>query len=166
MLKERASTYSTYKSHNTIKCLISITPQGTISMISKAYGGRCSDQFIVFDSNFIDYLKPGDLVLADRGFLIHEEVALGANAEVKTPAFKGKNSQLTPYEVETSRDISKVRIHVERVIGTLKQRFSILLGPIQHELLYCDGSSLSFIDKVISVCCALNNVSPSIIPQC
>lgn len=84
LLKFRASTFSTYKSHNTEKYLIGITPQGFICFISLGYGGRCSDVFIVEDSNFLDNLKPGDLVLADRGFLIHEAAAFRANAEVKS----------------------------------------------------------------------------------
>lgn len=37
-LKARAQTWSNYKHHNTLKLLISITPQGTISFISKAWG--------------------------------------------------------------------------------------------------------------------------------
>lgn len=40
---DRVSTYSTYKSHNTAKFLISITPQGTSSFISQGFGGRTSD---------------------------------------------------------------------------------------------------------------------------
>ena len=39
-LMAKAATWSTYKHHNTVKYLISITPQGTVSFISKGYGGR------------------------------------------------------------------------------------------------------------------------------
>ena len=165
MLKQRASTYSNYKSHNTVKYLIGITPQGVVSFISVGYGGRNSDVFIVEDSKFLDYLKPGDLVLADRGFLIHEAAAFRADASVKTPAFMGKNSQLSPWEVEESRDISKCRIHVERVIGVLRERFSILCGPLNHEMLYSDEDHFALIDKIVAICCALNNCNPSIVPQ-
>ena len=42
----KAVTWSTYKHHNTVKYLISITPQGTVSFISKGYGGRASDKYI------------------------------------------------------------------------------------------------------------------------
>ena len=38
-LKARVQTYSTYKSQNTMKFLIGITPQGSISFISKGWGG-------------------------------------------------------------------------------------------------------------------------------
>ena len=41
-----AQTWSSYKHHNTAKFLIGITPQGTVSFISKGWGGRASDKFI------------------------------------------------------------------------------------------------------------------------
>lgn len=43
-LKARAKTWSNYKQHNTIKFLISITPQGSISFVSKAWGGHVTDK--------------------------------------------------------------------------------------------------------------------------
>ena len=39
-------TYSTYKSRNTWKKLICTTPAGTISFISKSYGGASSARHI------------------------------------------------------------------------------------------------------------------------
>ena len=42
-LTARNLTWSNYKSHNTGKYLIGITPQGTICFISKGWGGRASD---------------------------------------------------------------------------------------------------------------------------
>ena len=45
-LLARAQTFSSYNHHNTIKVLIGITPQGTISYVSEASGGRTSDKFL------------------------------------------------------------------------------------------------------------------------
>jgi hypothetical protein len=53
-------------------------------------------------------------VLANRGFLIAESVAM-MGAELITPAFKGLRPRLSQLEVEQLRKISNVRIHVERV---------------------------------------------------
>ena len=44
-LLARVQTFSSYKHHNTTKVLIGITPQGTISYASEAWGGRTSDKF-------------------------------------------------------------------------------------------------------------------------
>ncbi len=162
-LKKRASTFSTYKSSNTVKFLIGITPQGHISFISPGYGGRVSDKFIVQDSGFLKFLKPSDLVIADRGFLVHDDVAM-CGATMKTPAFKGTRKQLKRSETEESRMLAKVRIHVERVIGTLKQKFSILMTELCPEMLRNDHLDVPFIDKIVHVSCALLNWHPSIVP--
>lgn len=167
-LKERASTYSSYKSHNTVKFLIGITPQGYVSFVSKGYGGRSSDKFIVEDSNFLENLDFGDIVLADRGFTVHESVSL-RNAELRIPSFLGKRNQLTRLEVEESRELARIRVHVERVIGAIKQRFSVLEGPLPHECLAVsdsddDDDALAVIDKMVRVSCALYNSCPSVVP--
>ena len=91
-LKARCQTWSNYKQHNTVKILIAVTPQGTISFISKAWGGRVSDKYITEHCGILDKLLPGDLILADRGFTIQDSVGFYC-AEVKTPPFtKGKNA--------------------------------------------------------------------------
>ena len=41
----QAQTYSSYKHHNTVKYLIGITPQRTVSYISEGWGGRTSDKY-------------------------------------------------------------------------------------------------------------------------
>ena len=67
-LRARAQVWSSYKHHSTILFLIGITPQGTISFLSRAAGGRISDKLIVEQSNLSNYLLPGDVIIADRGF--------------------------------------------------------------------------------------------------
>ena len=115
-LKARAQTYSTYKSHNTIKFLIGITPQGTISFIYVGWGGRTSDKHLTEKCGFLDVLSPGDLILADRGFNIAETLG-SCSASLKIPAFTKGRSQLSALDVESTRGLAAVRIHVERVIG-------------------------------------------------
>jgi len=86
-----------YKHHNTIKILVGITPQGTISYVFEAWGGRVSDKFITENCDFLDKLIPGDMVMADRGFTITESVGL-KNAKLVIPAFTKGKSQLDPVE--------------------------------------------------------------------
>ena len=86
-------------------------------------GGGGGDVQIVKDSDFINpkYHAPGEQILADRGFTQHEDFAATCSAELPTPAFtKGKN-KLPAQDVEMSRKISSVSIHIEeRVIGLIK----------------------------------------------
>lgn len=42
-LMARAQTWSNYKHHNTVKFLIGISPQGSITFISKGWGGGVPD---------------------------------------------------------------------------------------------------------------------------
>jgi len=56
--------------------------------------------------------------LADRGFAIHDELAT-RSAFLQIPKFTRGKSQMTGKDVDQSRQLSNVRIHVERVIGQL-----------------------------------------------
>ena len=124
-LLARAQTFSNYKHHNTVKVLIGITPQGTISFVSNAWGGRTSDKFLTENCGILGKLKPGDLVMADRGFTIHESVWF-QQAELAIPAFTRGKDQLDPIDVEKTRGIANVRIPVERVIGLLYHKYKNL----------------------------------------
>ena len=162
----RAQTYSNYKKHNTIKFLIAITPAGTISFISHFWGGRVSDKFITQQSGFLKLLEHGDTVLVDRGFNISEDVGL-CGAKLEIPSFTRGKIQLTKKEIELSHRLARVRIHVERVIGLMKNKYTMLQGPLPVSVLKHKGDSssdLANIDKILIVCAALTNLSPSIVP--
>ena len=165
-LLARAQTWSQYKHHNTIKLLIGITPQGTVSFLSKCWGGRASDKQITENSGLIQHLEPGDVIIADRGFTIDDYCRL-AFSEVCIPPFTRGKVQFTRKEVDWSRELSVVRIHVERVIGTVKQKFTILQGTLPLAMVgNIDelGTGEAQIDKLVKVCCALFNVCPPIVP--
>ena len=167
-LLARAQTFSSYKHHNTVKVLIGITPQGTISFVSKAWGGRTSDKFLTENCGIMEKLLPGDLVMADRGFTIHESLVF-KQAELTIPAFTRGKDQLDPVDVEKTRGIANVRIHVERVIGLLRRKYTILSGTLPIDYLICNmnGSqemATPMIDRIINVCSALVNLCPGIVP--
>ena len=117
-LLARAQTFSSYK-HHTITILVGITPQVTISFVLEARGGRVSVKFLTENCGFVEKLIPGDMVMADRGFTITESVGL-RHAKLVIPAFARGKSKLDPVDVEQTRGIANVRIHVERVIGLLR----------------------------------------------
>ena len=72
----QAATWSDYKHHNTIKSLIGISPSGFITFLSSGYGGRASDKFITKDRGFYDLLESDDVVMADCGLQIQEDLLL------------------------------------------------------------------------------------------
>lgn len=140
--------YSKYKHAYTVKYLIGITPQGFIAFISEGYGGRCSDKFVTENCGFLNKIEVGDTDMADRGFLIEDELKL-RGVDLNVRAFTKGKSQLHTREIESTRNIANVRIHVERIIGQLRQKFTILHQfkfPIS--LIKKDNSSVNVIDQI------------------
>ena len=162
-LLARAETWSNYKHNNTIKFLIGICPQGAVSFISRSWGGRTTDKHIAENCGLLEKLIPGDIVLADRGFNISESVGLMC-AEVKIPAFTRGKQQLSPFEIESTRSIARVRIHVERVIGLVRNKYTILQGVLPLDYLQSESEEVPVVDKIVVVCCALSNLCMSVVP--
>ena len=156
-------TFSNYKHHNTIKILIGITPQGSISFVSESWGGCTSGKFLTENCRFLDKLVPGDVVMADRGFTVAESVGT-RQARLVIPAFTKGKSQLDPVDVEKTRGIANVRIHVERVIGLFGRKYIILEGTLPTDFLVSSQNAPPVIDHVIQVCAALVNLCPPILP--
>ena len=73
---------------------------------------------------------PRDQLLADCGFALEEKFAAECSSELFIPAFTKGQKQLTTKEVETTRQITTVRIHLEPIIGEIKNHFRILDGPL------------------------------------
>ena len=92
---------SNYKSHNTVKCLIRISPAGAISFLSYGWGGRDSDKIVTLNSGFLEKFSNGDCILADRSFLIEVELAV-CGAVLRIPAFMRGKKQLTARDVGIS----------------------------------------------------------------
>lgn len=159
----RQQCWSNYKHHHTIKFLIAITPQGTISYISKGWGGRTSDKQMVELGGFLNLIKPGDVVLADRGFLIGDTLGI-LQAKLVIPAFTKGKTQLHPLEIEATRHIAHVRIHVERIIGVIKNKFRMFKGPLPISMLKVGNQQMCLLDKIVTVCSGLVNIIPPIVP--
>lgn len=146
-----------------MKYLIGITPQGAISFISKGWGGRDSDKHITENCGILNKLLPGDIVLADRGFDIKDSVGMMC-AEVKVPAFTKGRCQLDAKAVENTRAIAHLRIHVERVIGSMRNKYTMLHKRIPVSLLLpCEGEEMTLLDKIVNVSCILTNMCPSVV---
>ena len=66
--------YSNYKHHTTYKFLVGVTPSGYVAFVSDVLGGRARDKHITLSSKLLDSMEPGDAVMADRGFLIDDDL--------------------------------------------------------------------------------------------
>ena len=109
-------TYSTYKSHNTFKKLIFCTKSGSISYISEAYGGSCSDRFITADTNIAAKFTSGFMVLFDKGFIV-QDLFLSRQVTCVLPPFVRSKRQFTRSKVYQGKRIARARIHSYCEIG-------------------------------------------------
>ena len=88
-----------------------------------------------------------------------------ALAEVKVPPFTKGKKQLEKIQVDWSRELSVVRIHVERIIGVLKQKYTILQNVLPITFIADKDDQDATVDKLVRVCSALVNLYPSVVSQ-
>ena len=134
--------------------------------ISKGWGGRASDQRITENSKFLKYVLYNDVIMAGRGFNI-AEIGGTSEAKLEVPSFTIGQDQLRAEDVEDTRVIANVKVHVERVIGNLKKKYSILNGTLRIHYLLSKGDvaeELITLDKIGHTASALINLCPSIVP--
>ena len=117
--KVQAILWSNYKHHHTCKFLVSITPTGLINFSSKGYGGRASDWQIVEHSGFLDEVRLGEQVMADKGFNISDLLTLKHAELVISPGRRGAFQMPKKYVLMT-KDIANRCIRVEQVIQRIK----------------------------------------------
>ena len=77
--------------------------------ISDAFEGSISDKEITIQSGFLDIVQPGDVILADRGFNIHELLAK-KGARLVIPPFLEKRDALSLEDEVRTSIIAKERL--------------------------------------------------------
>ncbi|XP_057299016.1 uncharacterized protein LOC130629707 [Hydractinia symbiolongicarpus] len=155
LAKAQAQTYSSYKSKNTWKKLLSITPCGTISFISKCYGGCASDWYITETCGILEKINPGDNLMADKGFNI-SDLLVGRGSKLIIPPFLKDKIRFTRKNCNRTSNIAKARIHVERAIARIKD-FRILQGAIPVTM-------KDLLDDIFVICAAITNLAPPLVP--
>jgi DDE superfamily endonuclease/Helix-turn-helix of DDE superfamily endonuclease len=153
-MNKQSLCYSHYKSRHTVKVLTGVAPNGTIVFCSSAYPGSTSDTKITGHCGFVNQLKAGDLILADKGFTIQS--LLPKDVSLNIPPFLRGKAQFSPEEAQICRKIAKARIHIERANERIKN-FTIL-SHITHKY-------RCFVDKIIQVCCALVNFQSPLLQE-
>ena len=149
-LEIQSSTWSNYKHNITAKFLIGCTPNGAVSFVSQLYVGSVSDVKLTVESGLINKLqgKPNISVMADRGFTIYDQLKV-INVVLNIPPFMEGSGQLPAAEVLEGRKIASLRVHIERVIGRIKN-YTILKDTLPITL-----SRTS--NQIVSVCAWLVN---------
>ncbi|KAI5636787.1 DDE superfamily endonuclease domain-containing protein [Phthorimaea operculella] len=156
---KQALTWSDYKSCNTLKYLISITPDGFINFISEGYGGRASDSIIFEDCGILQALPKGAAVLADRGFKnVGYLLQKHGHSLIRPPSV---SAQVIPTkrEIMETKKIAAIRIHVERAIGRLRT-FGFLLP---HACVDCE--QIDLLDYIVITACGIVNLQSPLFSQ-
>lgn len=150
----QSATYSTYKSTNTMKGLVVISPDGTITFLSKLFTGSVSDKELVEKSGFLKLkFEPGDSVMADKGFKI-QDLLSAKGVALNIPPFL-RRQHLTEEEVRQTEEIASLRIHVERRIQRIKA-FHIFDRPIPLSI-------APIINEIWALCAFLSNLQSPLI---
>jgi DDE superfamily endonuclease len=132
--------------------LVELTRNYPIVFVSDAYEGAISDKEIFIQSKLVELLQPGDMIMADRGFLI-KDYLMDYNVSLNMPPFLHGRTRLTPQEEKAAKRTARVRIHVERAIERVR-KFKIL----QHVFPLSQRRLVSQITFVVS--CLVNYQEP------
>lgn len=145
--------YNNYRHSYTIKVLVVVAPNGVITYVSAAYPGLTSDKAVVENCGILKDMRPGDLILADKGFLLQDLVS--KDVSVNIPPFLC-TVQFSVPEVEETRTIAKARIHVERAICRLK---------CYRILNFLTRKMYLLASVIIQICAALTNFRSPLIKE-
>uniref|UniRef100_A0A669C549 Uncharacterized LOC109201326 n=1 Tax=Oreochromis niloticus TaxID=8128 RepID=A0A669C549_ORENI len=138
----QSETYSSYKSHCTMKALVGIAPHGPVTFISDLYAGSVSDKELFRQSGIAEKLTEDMAVMVDKGFLITD----CCKCKVYRPPFLSKQKK---NQVKETQATVRLRLHVERVIRRIKQN-KLFDGIITMSPVYN-------ISQLFAVACMLSN---------
>ena len=154
-LATQKSSYSDYKSHTTVKYLVGIdTFTGVFIYVSPGFSGNSSDRFTIQNSGILDELKPGQRILADKGYNARDLFAQ-KRCFLTIPSFLSEG-RLTAQEGMQSRTIASVRIRVENAIKRLKE-FKILSETLSNRV------NKKIVDDMVMIVSALCNLKQRLI---
>lgn len=134
-----------------MKFLISSTPDGIINFISTRYGGKTC--------GFLDKLKPGAHIMADRGFKHIDKLIVAKQCKLVRPPSVETGVKMSEVQVLETKRIASLRIHIERVIRRLRE-FKILRPHSCINL-----NLICYIDAIIVIGCGIINLQPPLIQK-
>ena len=138
---------------HSFKVLIGVAPNATITYVSNLFPGAVSDKSIVQQSGMLQHFRAGDLIIADKGFLINDIVP--ADVSVNIPPFLNKG-KFTESEIKLTKSIERSGIHVERANARIKEYKILDFIP---PYLRCHA------EKIVKLCSAFVNLQYSLIRE-
>eukprot|EP00105_Crassostrea_gigas_P011166 XP_011426720.1 PREDICTED: uncharacterized protein LOC105327795 [Crassostrea gigas] len=153
-MNSQSLSYSNYKSRHTAKAVTCVAPNGALVYCSELYPGSTSDAAIVDHCGVLDMLKPGDMILADKGFNIFDKLPSGVTLNI--PPFLSSKSHFTKEEAQLCYKIGRSRIHVERANERIKNYCILDHIPSQYRHLST---------KIFQLCVALVNLQSPLLKE-
>lgn len=153
----QSQTWSEYKKCNTLKYLISCTPNGFVNFVSGGYGGRISDRDIVKESNYLSELPQNISVMADRGFKHIDALLLQHKCTLVRPPSVSEGKKLSKSESREAKRIASLRIHIERIIRRVREFQMLRMQSVVH------NSLLYLMNCIVIIVCGLINVQEPLI---
>ncbi len=145
-------TFSNYKHRNTVKFLVGVSPDGCIIYVSLGYGGSISDIDLTKCCGLAHALQRCDEVMGDKGFHMHDFFA-NFGVHMVMPPKKGRGqAYLTEEQIQQTRCIARLRIHVERAMGRIRQ-FGFFNNKVKI-------TQVDLISDIFYVCAMLSNFQP------
>ena len=141
-------TWSSYKHWNTAKLLVGITPTGVVSLIPPLWTGPIRDKEIVKQSGLLNLLQAGNVVMAEKGFLIWDLLAF-KKVQLVSPVYC-RGPRLSVKGTTHTCCVASLHTHDERNLLKLKQ-FRILSGVIPLLM-------KPMLERIIFICAALTNL--------
>lgn len=120
-----------------------MSPILNFNSVSKLYSESISDKEIVSAGGFLDKLQPGDAVMADKGFIVQDFLALHKTLLLAPP--------MMPKNVSARASTATRRVAMAKL-----KLFNFIRGVIPL-------SCKPYISSAVTVCVILVNVQPSII---
>ena len=141
---------SAYRGMHSFKVLIGVAPNGVKTYCCSLFPGSVSDKAITMQSGLLEHLETGDMVMADKGFLISDIVPEGVS--VKYPSV----SKQWKMVVRATREVARNRIHVERANAWIKDFRILQMIPSRLR---------SSTNVLVQLCCVLVNLQNPLIKE-
>lgn len=149
-LAAQAETWSEYKHDDTAKLDVGVTPIGLVDFLSRVWGGRASDRYIMEKEGVLNKIPVGMAAMADKGFEVEDLLPHGVNL-IMPPKVSTK-TQMSDSDFFKTVDVAEPCVVVEMKMEQGKN-YRILQTPIPI-------SRIATAEQVIHNCFALTNLLP------